>query len=226
MNLLDFLFPKRCVGCGRIGRYFCLSCSLRIRHIAYNEMICPMCEGLAIDGRTHPKCRTKYGIDGLTSFFRYDGIIRKAVKAIKYRRVSDLSSEFVSLIPQVSVCFGSLFRVDTAIFVPIPMHPSRQRVRGFNQAEVLGRSVAAQLNLPVETGMLRRVKQGMPQVDMRTRKERLGNMKHVFQAEKSMKNSNVVLFDDVFTTGATMRSAAHILKRSGATYVWAVTMAR
>ncbi len=222
MNLLDILFPKRCVGCGRIGTYFCEKCRGRIRYIAANEAICPMCGHSAIDGATHPGCRTRYGLDGLTSFFRYDGPIRKAVQSVKYRLITDLVTEFVSLVPQSSV-------VDTSAadyFLPMPLHASRLKSRGFNQAEVLGTAFAARLHIPVALDILRRVRATAPQVAMKTREDRLNNMKHVFQAARTIQNDHILLFDDVFTTGATMRAAANALKRAGAKYIWAVTMAR
>lgn len=218
VNILDFFFPKRCVGCGKIGKYFCDFCTEKIRYIQVHECICPMCGRSAIDGVTHPGCRTRYGLDGLTSFFRYDGPVRKAIKALKYRRISDLASEFVSLIPPQKFHGFSL--------VPIPLHPVRLKYRGFNQAEVLGKIFAARLNVCLQTEVLRRIKMTDPQVDMKTRKDRLGNMKDVFCAVNTIQNKDIILFDDVFTTGATMRSATHALKRAGAKRVWAVTMAR
>jgi competence protein ComFC len=230
MNLLDFIFPKRCVGCGKLGRYFCERCTSTIRIIESNEAICPVCEKPAIDGATHPRCKTKYSIDGLTSFFRYDGVVKKAVKAIKYRFISDLASEFISLIPDQGFD-GELSRTarNNNVIVSIPLHSSRKRARGFNQAEVLGAILAKQLNIPIRTDILRRERSTTPQVEMKDRNKRLQNMEKVFSIHNSQFNihhSTIVLFDDVFTTGATMRSAANILKRAGAKRVWAVTMAR
>lgn len=229
MNLLDLLFPRRCVGCGRIGGYFCATCRRSIRIVASNEMICPVCEGLAIDGITHPACRTRYSPDGLTSFFRYDGIVRTAVKTLKYRLVSDLAGEFVFLIPPVTV--ADLSRIISSrhvrSFVPVPLHVSRLYERGFNQAEVLGVAVSIRLQLPVRTDMLRRTRRTVPQVEKSNRQERLKHMEGVFAAQSVTDgDSGVVLFDDVFTTGATIRSAANVLKRAGVRFVWAVTMAR
>src|SRR5437773_1258128 len=99
MNLLDLIFPKRCVGCGKVGRYICVSCQKLILPIALNECICPMCEKPAIDGITHPRCRTKYSLDGLTSFFYYTTVARQVIKAIKYRFVYDMAHTFVGLVP-------------------------------------------------------------------------------------------------------------------------------
>ena len=217
VNILDFLFPKRCVGCGTIRKYFCDECRVKIRVIADNEQICPMCGRLALDGITHPGCKTDYGLDGLTSFFHYDGPVQKAIKAIKYRYISDLASEFASLIPKFS--FTKPYTL-----IPIPLHPARFRQRGFNQAEELGTF----LRIPMRTDILRRTKATTPQVDMKHRKDRLKNMNGVCEIRSSaiINNLSVLLFDDVFTTGATMRSAAVALKHAGATFVWAVTMAR
>ena len=223
MTVLDFLFPKRCVGCGNIGKYVCDQCRKRIHCIAPNEAVCPVCERLAVDGATHPRCRGRYALDGLISFFRYDGVVRKAIKALKYRYVSDLALEFVSLVPR-----ESLGNLHGTLFVPIPLHPARLRSRGFNQAEVLGVKLAERLHTPASADILKRVKKTIPQVEMRDRKSRLGNMDKVFAAnEEAVKEwDTIILFDDVFTTGATMRAAGNALKRAGAKRVWAVTMAR
>ena len=171
---------------------------------------------------THPRCKTKYSLDGLTSIFRYDGIIKQAVKTLKYRRVTNLAQEFISLIPLENFPKSSLF-------LPIPLHPSRYRDRGFNQAEVLGRHLAERLHVPMRIDILKRVIKTTPQVEMKDRKERLDNMKGVFALHHDaclLSHETFILFDDVFTTGATMRAAGETLKRAGAKSVWAITMAR
>lgn len=228
MSILDIVFPRRCLRCGRIGKYICVVCRRTIRAIPENESICPVCEGLAIDGITHPRCKTRFALDGLTSFFRYDGIIRKGVTSLKYRFVSDLGAEFVSLVSP-SLVRAVLGHVKSdSMLVPIPLHPARFRERGFNQAEVLGRFVSERLHIPMKTGVIYRVKKTPAQVEMKTREDRMRNMSDVFAVADTfpIRGARVVLFDDVFTTGATMRSAANTLKRHGAIYVWAVTMAR
>jgi ComF family protein len=231
MHLLDFLFPKRCLACGKIGKYFCNRCVGKIRFIEQRETICPVCERSAIHGATHPSCKTQYTIDGLTSFFHYDGVIQKAVKALKYRFISDLANEFVSLIPQSS--FFLLPKSST--FVPIPLHSARLRHRGFNQAELLGRAIANKLQIPMRTEVLKRTRSTTAQVEMKDRDKRLTNMKNAFSLHSPLRlrsgqafsiPHSMVLFDDVFTTGATMRAAANILKRAGVEFVWGITMAR
>ena len=212
-----------------IGKYFCDRCVSKVRSIQINEAICPVCEKPAIDGATHPKCKTRYSIDGLTSFFRYDSVTKKAIKSIKYRFVSSLAEGFVSLIPDSSFSQITMNDERLTVFVPIPLHPSRLRERGFNQAELLGKFLAKRFRVPMKTNVLYRARKTIPQVEMKDRRKRLRNMENVFSVHDSLfiiRNSNVLLFDDVFTTGATMRAAASILKHHGVQSVWGVTMAR
>ena len=196
--------------------------------IAPNECICPVCEKSAIGGATHPRCRGRYTPDGLTSFFYYGAVVREAVKSIKYRFVYDLVSEFVSLVPDA--CIGRLpMNDERLVVVPIPLHSSRLRFRGFNQAEKLGAVLAIRLHLQINTGILTRTRKTNPQVEMKKKEDRLKNMENVFTTQHSefpMHNSGILLFDDVFTTGATMRAATKELKRAGVPFVWCVTMAR
>lgn len=201
-----------------------------------------MCERPAIAGYTHPNCRTLYTLDGLTSFFHYKGVIGSAVRTIKYRFAYDISCELVSMIAEQSL--EDLLRFDVAewVMVPIPLHKNRLHERGFNQAEILGKLVAdrlsampahagqAGLQIPVRTDILLRTRYTTPQVEMKKKKARLQNMHGVFainpKIKMNLQNKTIVLFDDVFTTGATMRSAARVLKHAGAKRVWAVTIAR
>ena len=238
VQILDIFFPKRCIHCGKVGRYFCAGCRGKIRVIAENEPICPMCEKPAVGGYTHPRCQTRYSPDGLTSFFHYDGPVRRAVKAIKYRHISDLASEFVSLVPLTLLRIPIISNQKRSCLIPIPLHFDRFRSRGFNQAEVFGALLAHKLHVPMRTDILARTRATTAQVEMKNRKERLSNMTGAFTISRSVGSTltgqkirkrmipGIILFDDVFTTGATMRAAANVLKRNGATYVWAVTMAR
>lgn len=243
MHLLDLIFPKRCVQCGRLGAYFCKNCRLTVQTIQQNQAICPVCERLAIDGQTHPGCRSSTSLDGLTSFFRYDGGVKKTIHALKYRFVSDVVREFVSIVPEYSLYeitkqleyLNTSHNLELAgehrsFLIPIPLHILRLRMRGFNQSEELGSLLANRLGIPMGIDMLIRSRASQPQVSMHNKADRLRNMHGVFMVRapciKQLKKSIVVLFDDVFTTGATMREAAKTLKKVGVSWVWAVTMAR
>ncbi len=230
ISMLDLLFPKRCLGCGKWGNYVCPSCHGKMKPLQFLK--CPVCEKQAIDGITHPHCRTKYGIDGLTSFFRYDGVIKRAIKQIKYRYSFDIINELIDCIPDSSFSILSTLLKTKPLniyLVPIPLHRSRYNFRSFNQAEMIARALEKRLHIPVKTDLLLRTKKTIPQVEMKDREKRLVNMKNVFSVHNSYVINpipNVILVDDVFTTGATLRSASSILKCAGAKVVWGVTIAQ
>lgn len=228
MLFADLLFPKRCVGCGRIGAYVCVTCAAGMHPILAHENICPMCGRLALDGITHPRCRTRYGVDGLSSAFHYAGVVRRAVTTVKYRLVTGIARELVSLIPDWRIDAIKQKVGSGSILIPIPLHPSRFRERGFNQAEVLGTCLGARMDIRLHAGVLVKKRKTIPQVMMTSRAERIRNMTDVFGMREGVLRipASVILFDDVFTTGATMRGAAHVLKQNGVRFVWAVTIAR
>ncbi len=222
--VFDILFPKFCVGCGRIGSYICSSCQNTIERIV--DPICPVCEYYSFDGSTHDRCKNNYTIDGLMSFFRYKGVVQKAIKQIKYSFVSDMVLHLISLADVSTVFVSDAFLKDATV-VPIPLHPFRQRFRGFNQAALIGKYLANSINLHYDESFLKRTQHSKPQVEMETKKQRLHNIQGIFEVTRcSRLPETVLLVDDVFTTGATMREAATALKRGGVKTVWGVTIAR
>lgn len=94
MNILDFLFPKTCCGCGKLGSYLCPKCS---KEIYQKELFCPYCRRPSLGGATHPLCQKKYGLDGLWSLGLYRDSLAKAIRKLKYRFVSDLGETLVDL---------------------------------------------------------------------------------------------------------------------------------
>ena len=108
--------------------------------------------------------------------------------------------------------------------LPIPLHPSKQKKRGFNQAELLGRELGKQTGIPVNTEALFRVKRTKPQKKLDD-KERGENMQGAFGVAKAWKaKNNVLLIDDIYTTGNTIHTAAKILKKAGVQNVYFLTI--
>jgi len=218
--LLDFFFPRRCLGCGQWGHYFCQECVKKIKLI--ERTICPVCGQAAIGGKTHPHCQTKYSLDGLTSIFVYDGLIKGAIGQLKYKFITDLAEELISLVPK------SKFYSEANTLIPLPLHSRRQRWRGFNQAELLGRIMAKKFDWAVRQEVLERYRYTQPQVKLKGQ-ERKKNIRGAFRIKskvKMEKQFKVILFDDVWTTGSTLREAGQVLKRAGAKEVWGLTLAR
>ncbi|MCL4382249.1 MAG: double zinc ribbon domain-containing protein [Patescibacteria group bacterium] len=222
MNLLlNLLFPRRCLGCGKLGQYFCRQCATKIQKC--EGQICPICERAAIGGATHPRCQTRYALDGLTSFWSYQGLAKKAIKELKYRLVSDLASELIDLAPLKEM------KLQNPSLVPVPLHSQRENWRGFSQTELLGKFVGAKTGLKMVSDLLIKTKNTKPQVEF-TKKDRLKNIQDAFvinpKYQLLIPKIYIYVFDDVWTTGATLRTCGAVLKKAGAKWVWGLTLAR
>lgn len=227
-EIFDIFFPKLCVGCGKWGTYFCPKC---ISNISQGDLVCPVCERAAIGGSTHPICRGKWKMDGLWSLGVYRDPLRKVIQKLKYRHVSELAEVLTDLIisywakytPQF---FDELKKGGDWIIVPVPLHPRRQKERGFNQSALLGQILSKKIGLKYSKA-LKRVRFTKPQVGLKSwqRKE---NIKNAFSLTKTCNLSpvNYLLIDDVWTTGSTLKECAYVLKKGGAQKVWAITLAR
>ena len=124
MNLiLDLLFPKRCVSCGRLGAYICRECFSKIEFI--EKPVCPVCERQAVGGKTHPGCFSKFGLDGLVVVCRYRGSISKAIQKIKYKWVRDIEKLLVDI---VADNFWKFDVPEKLTLVPVPLHKKRKNV--------------------------------------------------------------------------------------------------
>lgn len=217
---LDLLFPRTCLGCGKAGVYFCPDCASKIKFV--QRQICPVCGRTATGGQTHPYCRSHYGLDGLISIFAYQNIVQEAIKALKYRFVSDLAE---ALMEVAARDFEPFF--DEGIVIPVPLSSQRQNWRGFNQAEFLGKIFARKNNLGFNHRVVERVINNPPQVGLRLEK-RKENVEDVFRVvdRRLIRGKILIIFDDVWTTGATLTSCGQVLKKEGAEKVWGVTLAR
>lgn len=228
-NPLDFLFPRRCLGCGKISGYFCSSCLEEIKPLQYQ--VCPVCERPAINGLAHFRCQTRFSLDGLTSIFPYEEAIKKAIGKLKYHFVTDLAEDLINLAAKylASARHPYLLR-SHPIVIPVPLHPRRERWRGFNQAELLGKMLAGYFYWQFCDNILVRHKHTKPQIGLKGAK-RKENIADAFSVNPQFPKiyhlpSNILLFDDVWTTGSTLKECGKVLKRVGAKKVWGLTLAR
>lgn len=231
MNLiLDLLFPKKCVGCGKFGSYFCQNC---IQDIKQTDLVCPKCERLAVGGETHPICQRRFGLDGLWSLGIYQDPLRSTIKKLKYRKVSDFSKVLVDIMVEYWARYQP-FLLDEIkknkgvdwIVVPVPLHWKRQNDRGFNQSALIGKQFAQKLGLKYGE-ILKRTKFIKPQANL-SGKDRTQNIRNAFEISTNNQQltTNCLIIDDVWTTGSTIRECCYVLKRNGAKKVWALTLAR
>lgn len=220
VNLLDFIFPPRCVVCGQFGTYLCLRDRKNIRPAS---SFCPVCLKKAIGGTTHTKCKKAWSLDGLVCLFHYSTPTKEMIHELKYRFVRDIQEAFAKEIRKSEKLGEIDFRGFT--LVPIPLSGRRKRWRGFNQTEVLGEKTARKLKISFGAEVLNKIKETKPQVKLH-RAQRVKQVTHVFRTKKDeIAGRNFLVFDDVWTTGATIKSAATALKRRGAGKVWGLALA-
>lgn len=193
-------------------------------------LTCPVCRHPSIQGRVHTSCRAKFGLDGLISLYVYRGLMKQIIKKVKYRYAYRIFHDFLQHVSfgHIKESIGGIY-ANSMLVVPIPLHISRLHERGFNQSELIAHYLGKQLLWKTDTHVLERIRKTTPQVEMKNRKERMQNVQSAFSIKEInfiSKHATVVLVDDVYTTGATMQSAAFVLKQHGVRTVWGFTLAQ
>ncbi len=229
MNLLDLIFPKYCANCKKYGEYLCTDCFSRLSFDTKN--ICLVCGSASYNGLTHPRCVGRYTIEGSFTGVVYNQISKKLTYQFKYKPyLSGLSSFLTDLLYESLIQNEEFAQIQSLqlTFVPIPLSGTKFRKRGYNQAEILAKGLSKKFGFPV-VNILRRVRETKSQFSL-NKKERAENMAGAFglrkRFESYIKNKNLLLVDDVLTTGATLSEAAKTLKKNGANKVWGIAFAR
>lgn len=199
--LLDLVFPPACEVCRRRGP----------------DPICPAC--FAQIKFMNPQL-------GVYSASAYEGVLREALHKLKFQKRQRLVEPLgIALVQYLSHAPG-LKMEEIEVIVPVPLHRQRQRERGFNQAELLARVVSRYYEVPV-IAALARTKPTKPQFDL-PREARFHNIKGAFKVvnNPAVYNKKVMLFDDIYTTGATVGECVRVLKIAGAKRIEILTLSR
>ncbi len=228
-SLLGLVFPSTCDSCGallapqQVG--VCKPCRSRIKLIQAPH--CPTC------GRTHlfspqscEACRGEvFHFDRAYACTLYEGATKKLLQAYKFHGHRSLRHFFVTLMTDFSNLNIDLKTIDAVISVP--MNPQKQRDRGFNQASLLGASLARQIQKPFLGSALICHQNLIPQSSL-GKADRKRHVKGVFQVRKNLlvHKKNILLIDDIMTTGHTASECAMALKTGGSGTVTVLTVAR
>lgn len=180
-------------------------------------------------GAEAPRChlcrRNTYAFSLARSYALYDAALTRAIVLLKYDAISPLGDWFAARLEELARRTPEALEAD--VVVPVPLHPSRLRERGYNQAELIARPLARRLGLPLRNALLVRTKPRPDKLKL-TRKERWATVRGAYAASPGARidNLRVMLVDDVFTSGATLDACARALARAGAKSVIGLTVAR
>lgn len=218
----ELLLPPTCVSCGAPGAMICTDCGARLLFVATPR--CPRCgRPLGTSRPTDHACITaESDLDQVFAPYAYQPPLDQIIHAFKYTGYFALARPLGELLASAWPRWFD----PPQLIVPVPLHPRRLRERGFNQSALLARQLAQRRHLPLDEQALGRVRHTVPQVGLNPQ-QRHANVMGAFTAvPTSVQGQHVLLVDDVWTTGATMRAAAAALAAAGAARVSAFCLAR
>lgn len=232
---VDILFPVFCVECRVEGEWWCDSCRQVFPKV--REVGCPLCRMATLKGEVCPTCKVVSSIDGLTALFNYSekNAVARLIKEFKYHGATELREVWQKVFAEYFDSFELPVEIlpednEPVCVIPLPLHPKRERERGFNQSQYLAESLASVLkkqgkNTVVTRGLVR-IKNTAQQAKL-SGEERRSNMHKAFMADKLFSvPKTAIIVDDVYTTGSTLQAAAEVLKEKGVKRVWGVVLAR
>lgn len=150
--------------------------------------------------------------------FEYDSVMRESIGRFKYKNRREYGDFYVQEL--LHSCGEAVRSWDVDLIVPIPLHKSRKRKRGFNQAELIAKKLGLELGIPISSDTLLRTKNTSPQKELNDQ-DRKSNLKNAFQVVKNdIKSKKILLIDDIYTTGSTLDAAASALLHHGAEKVY------
>jgi len=226
--LADLVFPRRCGVCGAFGPFLCGPCAAALPAATGTRCrrCCRLLAPASGGGAALPQCRAcgllpTHPLDSLDAVFRFEGGARRLVHRLKYERLSALAEPMGAAMARHLGARGTAYD----LVVPVPLHPRRQRDRGFNQAALLAREIGARCGIEVVPRALVRVRATSPQVRTGAVGQRAANVAGAFACRAGVRDRVVLLVDDVATTGATLRACAEPLRAAGAAAVHALVFA-
>jgi ComF family protein len=231
--LTELIFPTLCLSCGgvlseRREHPFCPDCHAGIRFIT--APLCPAC-GIPYPVEEGPDhvcgdcLLKKRHIGSARSLGVYESVLLDAIHAFKYGGNVTLGERLGILMAQHDY---PAFRIqDYSLILPVPLHLRRLRQRGFNQSVILAREISRRHGVAMDFRTLRRIVDTESQAGLK-KEERRSNIKKAFTltGPERVRGQNILLVDDVYTTGSTLGECARTLLKAGAEAVGALTLAR
>lgn len=210
-QILNIIYPQTCGICEKISKQpICKKCETSINELLQYKI-----------NNYSDKDFTRH-----LYLFKYTGIIREKIIQYKFQDKAYLNEMFVNFVVKNKKICGFFENCD--IIMPVPISKNRKKARGYNQTELISRKIANEIeNLVFEPCILKKVKDIIPQSTL-TREKRKENVKNAYIVvnEEKIQGKNIVLLDDVFTTGSTVNECSRVLKVAGAKNIDVLTIAK
>lgn len=221
---LGILFPQTCCFCGKVCRNnICEECKKKITYI--QEPICKKC-GKPIRYEEKEYCgdcagKKKYYEQGKSVWLHKDNVCW-SIYQFKYHNRRIYGKFYAEELFRLYGKWIKDKKID--VIIPVPLHRRRRRKRGYNQAEIVAKHLGKMIGIPVDTRSVLRIYNTKPQKEL-SHNERKKNLEHAFRVTKHWdRKKNVLLIDDIYTTGNTIDAVAKKLKENGAHKVWFLTI--
>ena len=211
-NILELIYPPVCGFCGNIcSNYICTKCHAKIKKYE-------------IKNKENYKTKNMY-FNELFSIFKYEEDIRKLILKYKFQNKAYLYKTFSKIILNNKKICGNLKKYD--IIIPVPIHKKRKNQRGYNQTELIAKEISKSLNIKMENNVLIKNINTKAQSEL-SKKERKDNIKGAFKVQnlRKIENKNILIIDDIYTTGSTANQCSKTLKLAGAKNIGILTIAK
>ena len=210
--MLELIYPSVCGICEKIEKeYLCEECKEKLKKYCINEI---------------EDCKEKKRVyyDYKIKILRYENIVREKIIEYKFNEKTYLYNTMEKLILNDEKICSFLKKYD--IIIPVPMYKKRKQSRGYNQTELISKKLAKDLKIESSNKVLRKVIDTKKQSTL-TKKERIKNVENAFNVvnSESIENKNVILLDDIFTTGSTLNECSRMLKLAGTKEIAILTIA-
>lgn len=219
-SVLEWVYPSVCIHCGKPGAIICETCLAALEPVG--KHYCSRCGKPLKFGQRCGLCRrSDFRFQSSRAPYLYEGPAAAMVKRLKYRGCMSL----IPIMADLLTDFWHTLDWNAELVIPVPLSKRRRTERGFNQSELLGAAFAKRAGLPIRPGALMKTRDTLQQVGLDA-DQRRENLREAFSAEPVMvKGKQILLLDDVMTTGSTFAECSAVLLEAGAKSVRCLSFA-
>jgi len=203
--IIDWVFPKKCLGCNQSGYYLCPKCRDNINSL-----------GISYKNKR---------LEGRIGLFKYDGVVRELIRTIKFDFVSEAVEEFgnwaAEILKKDCPNVVTVWKEEKYVIVPVPLHWRRENWRGFNQSAELAKVIGNKLKIDINSDLIKRFRYTKSQA-IQPKGQKSSNVEGAFKITGQIPRK-IIIFDDVWTSGETIKSMINMLPKK--TKAWVLTLA-